>query len=82
MAEPKRLKWSKVQETKQAEALLLYGQLARDEAEPFSAAIYFSFIVNNLPAAQQAPAARAALLELEKTNPDILKVLRQVLGGR
>jgi predicted AAA+ superfamily ATPase len=69
------------QETKQAEALFELGNLADESEEKYSAAVYFAYIVNNLPAAKQAAEARTRLETIQKTNPEIIAVLRSVLGG-
>ena len=71
----------KAQETKQAEALFELGNLADESEEKYSAAVYFAYIVNNLPAAEQASAARERLKKIEESNPEIIAVLKAVLGG-
>jgi hypothetical protein len=70
----------KAQETKQAEALFELGNLADETEEKYSAAVYFAYIVNNLSAAEQAAEARTRLEKIQKSNPEIIAVLKAVLG--
>jgi len=70
----------KTQHTKKAEAYIALGELAMLEEEPYSAAVYFSYIVDELPAAEQAADARERLAAIEEAHPEIKRVFGKVKG--
>jgi len=81
--EQRRTKARRAQEEKLAEPIWELAQVNLEAEETYAATVLLSYIVINLSAAPQAADARKMLGEIEKSHPQILKVLRDVgIGGQ
>ncbi|MHC4955328.1 MAG: FHA domain-containing protein [Planctomycetota bacterium] len=79
----RRLTAGRAQESKIAEPIFELAQVNLESDEVYAATVLLSYIVNNLPASEQAAQAKSALDKIAKDRPQIVKVLRDVgIGGR
>jgi len=79
----RRMKARRAQESKIAAPIFELAEVNLDAEESYAATVLLSYIVNSLPASEQAEKAKLVLEKIEKDRPQILKVLRDVgIGGR
>ena len=76
-----RQKARTAQETKKADPIFALAMVAVADEEWSTAATLLWDVVHNLPNAAQVKDAKTELDNIEKSHPEVVKVLRDVLGG-